>query len=65
VLYNARMLVGFAAVLLISVGSIFKSLLYPGSNMLVLSGMVLLNLVFLPMFFYHLYKQALQSHLSN
>jgi hypothetical protein len=65
VLYNARMFAGFAAVLLISLGSIFKALLYPGSNILVLAGMVLFNLVFLPMFFYHLYRQALQSHLNN
>ncbi|MBW4890665.1 hypothetical protein KXQ82_13095 [Mucilaginibacter sp. HMF5004] len=65
VLYNVRMFTGFTAIFLISAGSIFKALLFPGSNILVLAGMVLLNLVFLPMFFYHLYKQALQSHLNN
>jgi hypothetical protein len=56
--YNIRVVVGFLAALFISSGSIFKTLYFPGANIQIVAGMSLLNFVFIPMFFYHLYKQA-------
>lgn len=57
--YKVRIITGFAAALLISVGSMFKTLHYPTANIQILMGMLTLNLVFLPLFFYQLYKQAI------
>jgi hypothetical protein len=56
--YNARVVAGFIAALLISVGSIFKSLHYPTASIQITAGVLLLNLIFLPIFFYQLYQQA-------
>lgn len=57
--YKVRMISGFIAGFLISLGSMFKSLHWPGANIQFLLGMAILNLVFLPLFFYQLYKQSL------
>ncbi|MCO5945964.1 hypothetical protein [Mucilaginibacter flavidus] len=57
--YNVRVVTGFLAALLISVGAIFKSLHYPTAGAQIVAGVLLLNLVFLPMFFYHLYRGEL------
>ncbi|MEO7214443.1 MAG: hypothetical protein ABIR72_24180 [Mucilaginibacter sp.] len=54
--YNIRVVAGFIAALLISVGAIFKSLHYPTAGFQIVTGVLLLNLVFLPMFFYRLYR---------
>ena len=54
--YNVRVVTGFISALLISVGAIFKSLHYPTAGAQVVAGVLLLNLIFLPMFFYHLYQ---------
>jgi hypothetical protein len=60
-MYNLRIIVGFAAALLLSVGSIFKMLLYPGANVLIALGLLVLSFCFIPMLFYHLYKQSLAA----
>lgn len=57
--YNVRIIAGFIAGVLISTGSMFKTLNYPTANKQLLVGMVVLNLVFLPLFFYQLYKQSI------
>ena len=57
--YNIRVVTGFIAASLISVGAIFKSLHYPTAGFQIVTGVLLLNLVFLPMFFYHLYRGAI------
>lgn len=57
--YNVRSWVGFLSAFLISSGSIFKMLHYPGANIQILAGMLPLTFVFIPMFFYNLYKQSL------
>jgi len=54
--YNIRVVAGFLAALLITVGVFLKSLHYPTAGFQVVAGVLLLNLVFLPMFFYHLYR---------
>ena len=59
--YNIRVAVGFTAAFLISVGSMFKILHYPTAAIQIATGMTLLNFVFLPMFFYHLYQQSLTT----
>ena len=59
--YNIRTWVGFLSAFLISSGSIFKMLHYPGANIQILAGMLPLTFVFIPMFFYNLYKQSLTA----
>lgn len=59
--YNVRTVVGFLSAMLISVGTIFKILHFPSANVQIVLGMSLLNFIFMPMFFYHLYKQSLSK----
>ena len=59
--YNSRVFIGLVAGLLISAGNLFKLHSFPGANMQIVIGMCLLNFVFMPMFFYHLYKQSLMA----
>jgi hypothetical protein len=56
--YLLRIFAGIVAALLISIGSIFKLHHWPSANIQFMLGMLVLNFVFLPMFFYHLYKQS-------
>jgi len=63
--YKIRVALGFVAIVLISTGSIFKAFNFPYANIQLIAGMALLNFLFLPMFFYYLYKQALQSSLGK
>jgi cation transport ATPase len=56
--YNTRMVVGFISASLISSGAIFKLQHLSTGNLQIASGVVLMNFIFLPMFFYHLYKHA-------
>ena len=57
--YNVRTIVGFVSAFPTAVGSIFKILHYPGANILMESGMVLLTVAFIPMLFWQMYKQSL------
>ena len=59
VAYNVRVLSGVFAGVLLGAGSIFKVLYFPYANVLNVSGMVMLTLLFLPLFFYQLYKKAI------
>jgi len=65
--YNTRVVTGFISALLISVGAIFKSLHYPTASLQIVAGTLLLNLIFLPLFFYHLYQGSIKntSKISN
>lgn len=54
-----RIVSGLFSGLLIVTGSMFKILHYPGANIMIVCGLVLLNLVFLPMFFYQLYLKSI------
>lgn len=56
---------GVAAIFLISAGFIFKTFHMPGANVMYTLGTVILNLVFLPMFFYHVYVQGITKHSTN
>ena len=60
-LYNTRVVTGFMSALLIANGLIFRLLHLAGGALQVVTGVFLLNLVFLPIFFYGLYKQAVEA----
>lgn len=53
-----RMLTGILAGVFISTGMIFKALHFPYANILFSTGMLVLMFVFLPVFFWQLYKRA-------
>jgi hypothetical protein len=54
-----RSVTGLAAVSLISLGFVFKIFHLTGSNILYGLGTIILNFVFLPVLFYHIYKHGL------
>ncbi|RYZ53145.1 MAG: hypothetical protein EOP49_07910 [Sphingobacteriales bacterium] len=56
--HNVRIYTGIAAALLIAVGSIFKFFHLPSANIQFVLGMLLLNFIFLPLFFFQLYRQS-------
>lgn len=56
---RVRIITGLFSGLLIVTGSMFKILHYPGASIMIVCGLVLLNLVFLPMFFYQLYRKSI------
>ena len=58
---KVRIVTGVISGALICTGMSFKVLHYPGANMLFVVGMLLFNAVFLPMFFYQLYKRSLSA----
>ena len=63
VAYNFRVFIGAVAALLIAVGSIFKIFEFPSANKQFVLGMFLLSFIFLPMFFYQLYKRSIAKSL--
>lgn len=62
--HRACTLSGAAGGFILSIGSIFKLMHWPGANILSLLGMLLIILVFVPLFFWRLYKMD-QSHLQH
>ena len=61
--FNVRIFTGVIAALLIAMGSLFKLFHFPSANIQFVLGILLLNFVFLPLFFYQLYKQSVsRSH---
>ncbi len=54
-----RTLSGLTAVFLVALGFIFKNFHFTGANVLYGLGTILLNFIFLPLFFYHTYKSGL------
>ena len=59
--FKARIIIGIVAGSLISLGSIFKLHHWPSANIQFVLGILLLNFLFLPMFFYQLYQRSLRS----
>lgn len=51
-------LIGFIATFLSSTGILFKILHWPGANIMLLVGIVLINIGFLPLYFYDKYKRS-------
>ncbi len=60
-----RSLAGAAGGFLIGTGSIFKLMHWPGANVQILLGMLIITFVFVPLFFWQLYKREIQSSNSN
>jgi hypothetical protein len=60
--YNIRVIAGFLAALFIANGEIFKSLHLATANIQILTGVLLLNIVFLPIFFFEMYKKSAENH---
>ena len=56
---------GFFAAMLISTGAIFKMMFWPYANVLMVLGFMALNLIFMPVFFYHRYKLSGQQHVIH
>lgn len=56
-----RAYAGNFTALFISVGSMFKGLHFPGANMLLLIGFIILIALYLPAFFYHAYRLSLSE----
>ena len=59
--YNARVIIGFMSALLIASGGVFGILHMARWDVQITIGMALLNFIFLPMFFYHLYQKAVEN----
>ncbi len=57
----ARTLSGVIAGILIAVGSIFKIFHWPTANIQFIVGMVILTVVFIPLFFWQLYQREMRS----
>lgn len=52
----------FFCAMFISTGTIFKMMHWPYGSMLLVAGFIVLNLIFMPVFFYHRYKLSAQQH---
>jgi len=52
-------IMGYLAVFLATTGLLFKLMHWPGANIMLVSGIALLNLGFLPVYFYDRYKRAI------
>lgn len=59
---QVRIYAGNLTALFISVGSMFKTFSFPGANIMLLIGFIMLILVYLPAFFYHAYRISLSEH---
>jgi hypothetical protein len=55
---RAIYLIGFLATFTLSTGFIFKLMHWPGASVMMLTGFILLDIGFLPMYFYDKYKAA-------
>lgn len=55
---RAVYLIGFLASFLLSTGFMFKIMHWPGASIMMVLGFILLNIGFLPMYFYDKYKSA-------
>jgi len=56
---------GFLAGFFLSTGSLFKIMHWPFATILLFSGFIILNLLFMPVFFYHKYKMAGKNIISS
>lgn len=52
-------LLGYIALFLSTSGAMFKVMHWPGANIMLVLGIVILNLGFLPMYFYDRYKRSI------
>ncbi len=52
-------ILGYVAVILVTTGSLFKTMHWPMANIFLVTGIMLLNIGVLPMYFYNKYKQSI------
>jgi hypothetical protein len=57
--YNFRAITGFIATLFITIGAMLKVFHLPTADVDMVIGIALFNFVFMPVFFYHLYKKGM------
>jgi len=57
----SRSIIGAGGGLLLGIGSCFKIMHWPGANIQILLGMILLTFVFLPLFFWQLYQREMKT----
>lgn len=55
-------ILGFIAIFLLITGSLFKVMHWPGAGMSLVVGALLLNVGFLPLFFYYRYKKSTMDY---
>ena len=60
-IYNFRLFIGLLAGFLIADGNLFKLRSFYTANMQIALGMFLFNFLFMPLFFFQLYKQSLSK----
>jgi len=60
-----RTITGLASLGLIALGIMFKTLHFPGANIMYGLGTIILNFLFLPMFFYRIYKHGFVKTAAN
>jgi hypothetical protein len=63
-LTKTRIFGGAIGGLFVGVGSFFKFMWWPGANMLILLGVLTLLMVFLPLFFFELYKREMRAEVK-
>lgn len=54
-------LLGFVSLFLISTGILFKTMHWPGAGISLVVGVFLLNIGYLPLFFFNQYRNAVQE----
>lgn len=59
--YRVRIFTGVIAAVLMIVGAVLKIGHMPGASILFVLGMLLFNFIFLPMFFYQLYRKSISG----
>ncbi|HET8839336.1 MAG TPA: hypothetical protein VFM82_10130 [Flavobacteriaceae bacterium] len=62
IMKKTMFILGYIALFLSTMGILFKIQHWPGSSIMLILGIALLNFGFLPMFFYDRYKRAVESH---
>lgn len=65
VLFWLRSIAGVTSIALIALGFIFRTLHFSGANIIYGLGTIILNFIFLPLFFYQLYKYGFTKTNSN
>lgn len=56
---------GFLSLASLFTGVLFKIMHWPGANIILFSGFLILIFIFLPVIFYHKYKEAYQKEMSR
>ena len=56
---------GLASLMLISIGFMFKIMHWPGAGIMYTLGTLVFNIMFLPLFFYYLYKHGFSKTTVN